>query len=457
MFAPIQRALVLAVLVITVGTASPASAAGAVLLAFSSPHCGPCQAMKPTLQQLENERVPIRYVDVTEETEFARRHGIVQTPTFVIQSSGTELTRLTGIQSAQALRDALAINPSGPLFQTGANVDPRSMMPAAANRSSRALARSDDRRIEAMPSMSLADAVQRAEAATVRLRVQEGNGFGVGTGTIIDRHGEEALVLTCGHLFRETKLEANIEVDLFVGGQIQTVAGQVIDYDAEQRDIALVVIRPGFDIQPVQLGAISQPPQTGQSVFSFGCDHGDDPSRRDTRITGVNKYNQHIKASNIEIAGAPVDGRSGGGLFNDRGELIGVCNAADYKGDVGIYTGPGSIRWQLDRIGLAHLYQHDGNVSATATTLNSDVSVQPIPAATTANDRSAVTPASAVGNQPQTRLASLNAPRLSGKEARTGEPIMVIIPDANSPGGKRVITIEEPTPELVEMLHRHGR
>jgi hypothetical protein len=69
-------------------------------------------------------------------------------------------------------------------------------------------------------------------------------------------------------------------------------------------------------------------------------------------LTGINKYNQHLKLSNLEIAGAPIDGRSGGGLFNSQGELIGVCNAADYDDDIGIYAGPGEIQWQLTQVGL---------------------------------------------------------------------------------------------------------
>lgn len=458
MFAPIHRAIVsMFVIGFAATTAANASAATAVLLAFSSPHCGPCQAMKPTLEKLAREGAPIRLVDVSRETEFARRHGIRQTPTFVVWSGGRELTRLVGMQSADALREALQTDPSGPFIQTDANVDTRSILNPPQVRSANAAAHAAGRQIEAMPSVSLADAVERAQAATVRLRVHDGHGFGVGTGTVIDRHGDEALVLTCGHLFRETKLESKVEVDLFIGGQTQTVPGHVVDYDADNRDIGLVVIKPGFDLQPVEIADISVAPQSGQSVFSFGCDHGDDPSRRDTRITGVNKYNQHVNASNIEIAGAPVDGRSGGGLFNDRGQLVGVCNAADYKGDIGIYTGPGSIQWQLDRIGLAHLYQGGGQVALASHT------------------------APASQPAPQTRLASLDAPAqaapLSGSPSihppsnghsaggqtaslpggRTGGPVLMIVPDANSPGGKRVITIERPTPELLEMIHRQGR
>ncbi len=73
-------------------------------------------------------------------------------------------------------------------------------------------------------------------------------------------------MLTCGHLFRETKGQGKIEVDLFVGGQTRTVPGQMIDYDADNRDIALVVIRPGFAVQPVPILAF----RAGDSKWTVG-------------------------------------------------------------------------------------------------------------------------------------------------------------------------------------------
>src|SRR5690606_11196826 len=190
--------------------------------------------------------------------------------------------------------------------------------------------------------------------------------------------GDEALVLTCGHLFRDTQGKGRIEVDLFVGGRPQTVEGQLIDYDANDRDIALVAIRPGFPIQPVPVIRHGRLPEVGSTAFSFGCDRGDDPSRRDTRITGVNKYNQHKAASNLEIAGAPIDGRSGGGLFDADGFLIGVCNAADFKGDIGIYAGPGAIHWQLDRLQLARLYRNHAETPVVASAAPQPHAAQPV-------------------------------------------------------------------------------
>ena len=52
-------------------------------------------------------------------------------------------------------------------------------------------------------------------AASVRLRVEDPDGRSCGSGTIIDSRGGEALVLTCGHIFRDSHGKGRIEVDLF--------------------------------------------------------------------------------------------------------------------------------------------------------------------------------------------------------------------------------------------------
>ena len=465
-----------------------AGAADAILIEFSSPRCAPCQAMKPTLAQLERLGVPIRHIDVVTEPDLASRYGIRKTPTFIVVSGGKEVTRLVGTQTLAELRAALAIDPSGPLIPTGLQSRSMDDIPAPQTRLApvnrlhmdptpqfaqtpnppqtltSAAARSP--RSEAMPSVSLADAVERAEAATVRLRVHDGHGYGAGTGTIVDTHGDEALVLTCGHLFRETKGEGKIEVDLFVGGQTRTVLGQLMDYDSDSRDIALVVIRPGFQLQAVQLLNASERVQNGQTAFSFGCDRGDDPSRRDTRITGINKYNQHLGVSNLEISGAPIDGRSGGGLFDERGRLIGVCNAADYKGDVGIYAGPGTIQWQLDRVGLAHLLQSPKSPNPPALSSPGE-RIASLPESNLGRSESAVQPASLI--QP----SALADPAIGSQELAIGDrelaigdqevaigdqEVIVIVRDRNNPvATSRVMTLQHPTAELMRIIEQQSR
>ncbi|EMI15963.1 Thioredoxin domain-containing protein [Rhodopirellula maiorica SM1] len=453
-----------------------AQAAGAILIDFSSSQCPPCRAMQPVLAKLEQSGVPVRHVDVQAEPDLTRRYGIRQTPTFVVVSGGKEVTRLVGAQSLADLQNALAVNPGGPLVQTGSmtrtgdpfpapqtRLAPIGRLPvgqsqnqaapnqAAPNRDvqgqtlTTATNRDATRSIEPMPSLSKADAVERARAATVRLRVHDGKGYGAGTGTIIDSQGEESLVLTCGHLFRETKGEGKIEVDLFVAGQVHTVLGQLLDYDADDRDIALVVIRPGFAIDPVEVISSMDQVRTGQPAFSYGCDRGDDPSRRDTRVTGVNKYNQHINASNLEIEGAPIDGRSGGGLFDDAGRLIGVCNAADYKEDVGIYAGPGAVHWQLDRVNLTSLYKKTAAAAAPermASLNQNTTSPMGLP-------QSALQPSAIAA---PADFAPANVAQTSNQE------VIVIIRDRNSPqSSPQVMTVSEPTQDFLRMVQQQSR
>ena len=67
-------------------------------------------------------------------------------------------------------------------------------------------------------------------AASVRLRVEDANGHSCGSGTIIDARDGQALILTCGHIFRDSKGKGQIEVDLFSPSGQQRVPGQLISY-----------------------------------------------------------------------------------------------------------------------------------------------------------------------------------------------------------------------------------
>lgn len=437
--------------------------AQAILLEFSSANCPPCRAMEPIVSELIARGVPVRQVDVQAEQQLAQRYQIRSTPTYVIVREGREVTRLVGAQSAAKLHSALKQNPGGELVPTRSQIagpaarDPRleepqtRLAPLQTPDNSLAALTSADvgatnlasaHIAEAMPTASLAQAVERAQAATVRLRVHDGRGYGAGTGTIIDVHDNEALVLTCGHLFRDGDGKGKIEVDIFVGGQPRTVEGQLIDYDAGDRDIGLVAIRPGMVIQPVDVVREGDTMKVGQPAFSFGCDRGDLPSRRDTRITGVNKYNQNIGGSNLEISGAPIDGRSGGGLFDEQGRLIGVCNAADYKSDIGIYTGPGSIHWQLDRVQLGRLYQGDADVKLASNEIDFvDRNEAELP----------------VTGQPEVNTfasASVNNANL----AETGDTEMiVIIRDRNGNMNEQVLTLHQPDAQLIQQIRAAAR
>lgn len=390
--------------------------------------------MEPVVEGLQRESIAVRRVNVDRETEMAVRFEIRQLPTYVIFAGGKEASRLVGVQTAATIRQAIA--ESGRVRLTPTDAQTR-MTPLTqefhqpANRGLAVAALS-----EPMPSQSLAAAVERAAGATVRLRVFESVGYGVGTGTVIDRRGDELLVLTCGHLFRDTQGQGKVEVDLFHGGQIHTVPGRVLDFDAKDRDIGLVIVQSGLPIVPVPVITPSNQPRNGDSVFSYGCDRGADPSRRDTRLTGINKYNQHLKLSNLEIAGAPIDGRSGGGLFNSNGELIGVCNAADYDDDIGIYAGPGEIYWQLDRVGLQAMML----------------------AATSASEAGAIDSQGPAGAGLETNnpiAVNQTTPQANAVASGMGEDqeVIVIVRSRTNPAAQaRVVTFDQAPPQLMQLL-----
>jgi hypothetical protein len=201
--------------------------------------------------------------------------------------------------------------------------------------------------------------IANAASATVRIRIDDPRFESVGTGTIIDSYQGEALVLTCGHLFRDLPPNARITVEMFPGvneralGREEKFEAQVIDFQASELDIGLLSFHPGREVARVPLIAQQENLREGEPVFSIGCDNGQSPSRRDSRVTKLNRY---MGAPNVEVAGAPVQGRSGGGLFNAKGELIGICYAADNELDEGLYSAPAVVYHQLSKLGLQRLY-----------------------------------------------------------------------------------------------------
>ena len=96
-------------------------------------------------------------------------------------------------------------------------------------------------------------------------------------------------------------------------------------------------------------------------MIGIGCSNGQDPTVLETRVTSLDRYQG---PPNIEASGAPAIGRSGGGLFNGKNELVGVCNNADPEGNEGIYAGLESIHDQLDRLGLKEIYAKPGSDAA---------------------------------------------------------------------------------------------
>lgn len=76
-----------------------------ILLWFHSPHCGPCQSMRPKIAELVDRELAIE-VDITRNLEIAQAFGVMATPTTILIREGRIQQVSTGSLSPGAL-DAL--------------------------------------------------------------------------------------------------------------------------------------------------------------------------------------------------------------------------------------------------------------------------------------------------------------------------------------------------------------
>ena len=238
-----------------------------VLLEFTTAGCAPCRAMQPVVQRLQRENYPVRQGNIAIDRQLASRFRVYQVPCFVMVVNGREVERVVGATSYQRLVSMLR---TGTKQALSAPAEPRVSVPASIQPPTIRPAETLVRPTSVVTPRVSVSPQQRALAATVRLRVEDAGGTSFGTGTVIDTHGSEALVLTCGHLFRDSRGTGQIHVDLFVNGTTRTVRGELIAYDAQHDDVGLVSIQPGINMVPVAVAPASVNAGNGQQVFAVG-------------------------------------------------------------------------------------------------------------------------------------------------------------------------------------------
>lgn len=77
-----------------------------VLVEFTAPSCAPCTAARRVLETVAADRddVSVRVVDVGDELELARAHGVLRTPTtFAVAADGAVLGRVAGVPEPEAI------------------------------------------------------------------------------------------------------------------------------------------------------------------------------------------------------------------------------------------------------------------------------------------------------------------------------------------------------------------
>lgn len=436
------------------------------LLDFHLPGCGPCRAMEPTVARLEAEGLRVRRVDGSREAGLASQLRVQSYPTFVAVVEGREAGRIVGATSYDELRRMLAAatpptSQVQPVNQTFAKTSSRQDQLATVGQDWGAGQ-------PAPPRASAAPNEARLINASVRLTLTDPQGRSYGTGTIIDARKGEALIVTCAHLFRgpdqqpiDTAGRLTIELFDAATGVVQVaerLEGQLVSHDFEA-DVALVAIRPSGVVATVPILRSPGDLQKGEPVRSVGCDLGADPTVREGQVVDLNRYEG---PANVEVSGAPVQGRSGGGLFNRRGRLVGVCFAADEQANEGLYAGIASVHTQLDRIGMSDLYR---GVTAPEPPAAEAFASQP-PAAPRQN---AVPP---IERRPLVRGQNAVAPPVAafdpspltpGEEATLGEianrserSAVTILIHPKAGGSPEVLTLDTASPEFVATLKRLG-
>jgi hypothetical protein len=286
------------------------------------------------------------------------------------------------------------------------------------------------------------------------------------------------LVLTCGHLFRDSDGKGTIWVELLDGHGAEPLQGQLISFDLN-RDLGLVSFRPKTEVTVASVASAQHPVGKGQKVISVGCNNGKAPSVLRSQVTNVDRYSG---PRNIEVTGTPVEGRSGGGLFDESGHLIGVCFAADPRDNEGVYAHLESIQTELTRRGLGDVIAKDSSRSIpTVTPANQFAASEPpamptqmpkhdpsfalasgaAPAAVVLNEASARQPADAAAASDAARTA---LDRMSAAERATLEElrdrvqeneVICIVRPLNNPNAKsEIIVLNHASPLFVEQISR---
>ncbi len=336
-----------------------ARAENPVILEFTSQNCAACRQIEPLVQQLVGKGYPIRQVDANAEPQLAEELGVTALPTFVVMSGDRVIDRIEGVTDGFAMERRLQLSlkqsPEIQPKQNQATVQPN-IQPVS-------LVRPQPASQQTLSQPSFNANQHPAEVpwlqATVRIRVESPNGHDWGTGTIIDARGGEVLILTCGHIFRDSKGMGRIEVDLYCGNTPKRVPGVCLRYDDEKLDLGLVKIAPQFNVDVIPVAPPMLELQEGMTLISTGCDNGGNPTVRQHHVRSLTNTSPYVGASfhYIQVDNAPVQGRSGGGLFTENGCLVGVCVAGSSDDDEGLFVPASIIRNMLDNAKLSCVYQ----------------------------------------------------------------------------------------------------
>ncbi|MEC7557790.1 MAG: trypsin-like peptidase domain-containing protein [Planctomycetota bacterium] len=359
--------LSMVVLLVGGGLAPTVGESGEVL-EFSGPGCLACQRMSPLVEKLKRQGYPIRVLDIRRAPRLARQLDIKLLPTFVLIESGRAVKKIVGVTSESQLRSL--VESARASSNTQPDEDPGPSVSARLTEFAGTLAKPPGPKepvVRAKAGAATLAAGTGLQSSCVRLRLEQTDGHEFASGTIIDSRPGRSIVLTCGHLFRNyhprgkaggavgrTGAGGRLTVEVFDGRRSTSYAGRLLGHDLES-DVGLVEIASRKLLPVARVADPGESLSAGQRLVSFGCNGGDQPTRELVAVTRLNRY---LGPDNIECTGVPLQGRSGGGLFDGAGRVVGVCFAADPTYQRGLYAGLKPIHDLLVRCRLNSLVAH---------------------------------------------------------------------------------------------------
>ncbi|MEX0714152.1 MAG: serine protease [Pirellulales bacterium] len=171
--------------------------------------------------------------------------------------------------------------------------------------------------------------VSRPHPAVVRVVVPERGGTSLGSGTLVDVHGDYGLVVTNWHVVANAAAAPSV---IFADGFRS--AAVVVKTDRDWDLAALAIWRPGVEPVPVS----DQPPRPGEWLTIAG--YGGGPYRAaGGQCTQYVSPGRRFPPEMVEVATAARQGDSGGPIFNQSGQLAGVLFGAGQGRTAGSYSG----------------------------------------------------------------------------------------------------------------------
>lgn len=263
------------------------------VLDFYAEWCGPCQQMRPIVDRLAADGVPVQRIDIDRSPELAKNYGVERIPTFVILEDGREVDRIVGAASKERIVQMV-------------------------------------RRKDA-PKPHPAWRYEKAEArfaAVVRITCQLTNRQrALGSGVLV-RWADRLIVLTARHVVKDAR---SIVVRLATGKNIRA---RVIVLDGTWDCAALELLEPVEGVSPAicETGELASL-KAGDVLETCGYGGDDKLAANTGRLTG---FTSAFKTDDgltdwIEISGYVRQGDSGGPVFNQRGNVVGILWGGNFR------------------------------------------------------------------------------------------------------------------------------